>query len=150
MSAKLKAVDTPSRSLEREKLAAAISARDAVERQLSAARTAVEQARGHRWEAQDKLDALRVAKAEESAAQSLGNQFIESIAAGGMCGLAELERPSTFDSDEAALERELGTWARTQHECEAEIPGIESALLFRKSSRRGFGACGGSGFGCCG
>ena len=93
------AASEPPRSPERTKLAEAIAARDMVERQLSAAREAVEQARAKKWEASDKLDALRVAKAEESEAQNLGNRFIESIAAGGMCGLAELERPLVSDRD---------------------------------------------------
>lgn len=128
---KLASSAPPPRSPERVTLASAIAARNEVERQLSAAREAVEQARDKKWQAQDKFDALRARKAEAAVSYSPGAVFAASIAAGQPCGVDVLERPSTFDSVEGALEREVATWTRTQAECNAAISGLEAGLLFK-------------------
>ena len=52
-----------------------------------------------------------------------------SLAAGEACDIAVLERPAST-RDEDALEREIALWAKTQAECEAEIPLLELALGF--------------------
>jgi hypothetical protein len=116
-------------TLARAKLAEVIAARDGIERKIAIARDAVEQARAKKWAAEERLESLQKQKAESSAAHSPGDIFMASLAAGEACDVAVLERPAST-RDEDALEREIALWAKTQAECEAEIPLLESALGF--------------------
>jgi hypothetical protein len=141
------AANNPPRSPARAQLAEAIAARDDLERQLAAARDAVEQAQHRKWAAQDKLDALRAQRAKELAARSLGGAFIASVLAGQPCGIDVLERPAST-REEDALEREIVTWQETQSECEAEIPGARIGAQFCGLARRGRRTRRGQGFEC--
>jgi len=110
--------------LSRSALAEAIAKRDAVERELEAAKAAIEAAYQNKWGAQARLEALREQKME---APNIGELFTASVAAGQPCGVDLLERPQS-SADEDALEHEIKVWSKARQEVEASIPDKERAL----------------------
>jgi hypothetical protein len=118
------------RSPARAALATAIAEHANAERELLAAREAVEKARDRQWDAQHRLAALQERPAEATANPAMA--FISAMQAGRDADVAELSPVNTRADEEAAIQDEIDALRKTRAALDTAVVEREAAISYTK------------------
>jgi predicted nucleic acid-binding Zn-ribbon protein len=127
MKTNLKAV-IPPRSAARAALADCIAEHDHAERDLRAAREAVDKARKRAWDAQDRLAAAHARPAEATGDPAAA--FIAAMHEGREASVADLNGPAnTREAEEAEMASEIQALQKTRAALDETVMERESAVV---------------------